>query len=100
MFPIAQTFVSGVILVTDDAIQQAQLALWKDLRIVAEPGGAAAFAALLSGRYKPPPGERIGVLVCGGNTAAVDYARSAGAASKDYSRSFSSKVASPSIKGD
>jgi threonine dehydratase len=75
MFPIAQKFVSGVTLVTDDAIQQAQQALWKGLRIVAEPGGAAAFAALISGRYKAQPGERVGVLVCGGNTAAVDFAR-------------------------
>ena len=46
-----------------------------DLRIVAEPGGAAAFAALLSRRYQPQPGERVGVLVCGGNTAAVDFDR-------------------------
>ena len=79
MFPIAQKFVSGVTLVTDDAIQQAQQALWKGLRIVAEPGGAAAFAALISGRYKPQPGERVGVLVCGGNTAAVDFGRAASA---------------------
>jgi threonine dehydratase len=79
MFPIAQQFVSSVVLVTDDAIQQAQQALWKVLRIVAEPGGAAAFAALLSGRYKPQPGERVGVLVCGGNTSAVDFVRAASA---------------------
>jgi threonine dehydratase len=79
MFPIAQKFVSGVTLVTDEAIQQAQQALWKGLRIVAEPGGAAAFAALISGRYKPQPGERVGVLVCGGNTAAVDFGRAASA---------------------
>jgi threonine dehydratase len=91
MFPIAQQFISGVTLVTDEAIQEAQQALWKTMRTVAEPGGAAAFAALLSGRYKPQPGERVGVLVCGGNTAAVDFARGARAASK---------AASLSIKGD
>ncbi len=79
MFPIAQKFVSNAVLVTDDAIQQAQQVLWKVLRIVAEPGGAAAFAALLSGRYKPQPGERVGVLICGGNTSAVDFSRSSGA---------------------
>jgi threonine dehydratase len=79
MFPIAQRFVSNVVLVTDDAIQQAQQSLWKVLRIVAEPGGAAAFAALLSGRYKPQRGERVGVLVCGGNTAAVDFSRASSA---------------------
>jgi threonine dehydratase len=75
MFPIAQQFVSSVVLVTDEAIQQAQQALWKVLRIVTEPGGAAAFAALLSGRFKPQLGERVGVLVCGGNTSAVDFVR-------------------------
>jgi threonine dehydratase len=100
MFPIAQRFVSNVVLVTDDAIQQAQQALWKVLRIVAEPGGAAALAALLSGRYKPLPGERVGILVCGGNTAAVDFARATGAASKKHPLPSPSEVTSPSIKGD
>jgi threonine dehydratase len=87
MFPIAQRFVSGVTLVTDDAIRQAQLALWKILRIVAEPGGAASFAAILSGRYTPRPGERIGILVCGGNTTAVDFAGRPGPAAKLHSLS-------------
>ncbi len=73
MFPIAQRSVHSVALVTDDAILQAQRALWNALRIAAEPGGAAAFAALLSGRYRSEPGERIGVLVCGGNTTAVKF---------------------------
>ncbi len=72
MFPIAQAHVKSVLLVSDEAIQQAQDALWKALRVVAEPGGAAAFAALLSRRYQPQPGERVGVLVCGGNTTAVN----------------------------
>jgi threonine dehydratase len=73
MFPFAQSYVSRVALVTDDSIRQAQQVLWDVLRVVAEPGGAAAFAALLSGRYKPAPSERIGVLICGGNTSAVDF---------------------------
>jgi len=77
IFPIAQTHVESVLLVSDSAIQQAQEALWKILRIVAEPGGAAAFAALLSGRYQPKPGERVGVLVCGGNTSVVDFSNGA-----------------------
>jgi threonine dehydratase len=75
MFPIAQRHVDRVVLVTDDAIRQAQQALWSVLRIVAEPGGAAAFAALASGRYRPQPGERVGVMVSGGNTVAVDFDR-------------------------
>ena len=73
MFPIAQKYVEKVILVSDDAITQAQEALWSVLRAVTEPGGAAAFAALLSRRYQPAPGERVGVLLCGGNTTAVKF---------------------------
>ncbi len=76
MFPLAQKYVVSVVLVSDDAIREAQIALWNSLRVVAEPGGAAAFAALLSRRYQPKPGERVGVLVCGGNTEAVDFGRS------------------------
>jgi threonine dehydratase len=77
MFPIAQKYVERVVLVSDHAILQAQAALWDVLRIAAEPGGAAALAALLSRQYQPRPGERIGVLVCGGNTTAVDFASAA-----------------------
>jgi threonine dehydratase len=73
MFPLAQRYVDRVVLVTDDAIREAQETLWKVLRVVAEPGGAAAFAALSSGRYKPAAGEWVGVLVSGGNTVAVDF---------------------------
>ena len=68
MFPIAQRYVERVVLVEDDAIRAAQSALWDALRIVAEPGGAAAIAALLSGRYRPGSGEKVGVLICGANT--------------------------------
>jgi threonine dehydratase len=73
MFPIARAHVKEVLLVSDDAIRQAQAALWSTLRVVAEPGGAAAFASLLSGRYRPAPGERVGVLICGANTTAVNF---------------------------
>jgi threonine dehydratase len=73
VFPIAQRFVSRTVLVPDDAIRDAQRQLWKTLRIVAEPGGAAALAALTSGSYAPGPGERIGVLICGGNTTGVSF---------------------------
>jgi threonine dehydratase len=75
MFPIAQAHIVRVLLVSDAAIRQAQDALWATLRVVAEPGGAAAFAALLSGAYVPAPGERVGVVVSGGNTTAVDFDR-------------------------
>ncbi len=74
MFPVARAHVDReVFLVSDDDIRRAQAALWSGLRIVAEPGGAAAFAALLSGRYRPEPDERVIVLVCGSNTTAVDF---------------------------
>lgn len=73
MFPLAQHYVERSVLVEDAAIRAAQLALWDRLRIVCEPGGAAAFAALLSGRYRPAQGERVGVLLCGGNTEAVQF---------------------------
>ncbi len=73
MFPIAQKFVNRVVLVTDAAIIDAQKTLWETIRVVAEPGGAAAFAALLSRRYIAGPGERIGVVICGGNAEAVHF---------------------------
>jgi threonine dehydratase len=75
MFPIAQQYVQQVVLVSDDEIRDAQELLWKSARIVAEPGGAAALAALTSGLYRPGNGERVGVLICGGNTTAVDFSR-------------------------
>jgi threonine dehydratase len=74
MFPIAQRFVGAAVLVTDEAIRAAQAKLWDTLRVAAEPGGAAALAALLSGRYQPASGERVCVLLCGANTNAVNLA--------------------------
>ncbi|MEK9968778.1 MAG: threonine/serine dehydratase [Ferrovibrio sp.] len=73
MFPIAQKNVAESVLVTDEAIVSAQKALWEKLRLVAEPGGAAAFAALLSGRYVPKAGEKVAVLVCGSNPTSMDF---------------------------
>jgi threonine dehydratase len=73
MFPTAQKFVDHVALVTDEDIRKAQRWLWTHAQIVAEPGGAAAFAALLSGSYKPAKGERIGVIVCGANTPLATF---------------------------
>jgi len=75
VFPIARQHVERVVLVSDEAIRQAQKALWATLRVVAEPGAAAALSSLLSGRYRPAAGERVAVLVSGGNTVAVDFDR-------------------------
>ncbi|TIT63422.1 MAG: threonine/serine dehydratase [Mesorhizobium sp.] len=73
MFPIAEAFVERSILVSDDDIIAAQKALWNRVRIISEPGGAAAFAAILSGRYAPTPGERVAVLVCGANANPANF---------------------------
>jgi threonine dehydratase len=67
MFPIAKRFIDPVALVTDEDIAAAQTALWKGATLAVEPGGAAAFAALLLGRYQPRPNEKICVVISGGN---------------------------------
>lgn len=68
MFPLARAHLSGVVLVSDDDIRAAQRWLWDNLRLITEPGGAAAFAAVLSGAYEAGDDENIGVVICGGNT--------------------------------
>jgi threonine dehydratase len=73
VFPIVAKYARQTVLVSDDAIAEAQKTLWRALRIVAEPGGAAAFSAILSGAYRPDAGERVAVVVSGGNTAAVNF---------------------------
>jgi threonine dehydratase len=74
---IAAAHVDHVVLVPDAAILAAQAMLWRDFRIAAEPGGATALAALLSGAYRPAKGERLGILLCGAN---VDLAKLAAVA--------------------
>jgi threonine dehydratase len=71
MLPIAQRWVSSSLLVSDDAIADAQRLLWKNLRIVTEPAGATAFAALTSKVYVPAKGERVGIVLCGANTSSL-----------------------------
>jgi threonine dehydratase len=66
-YDIARKFVSQVVLVEDIGIAEAQRRLWAELSVIAEPGGAAAFAAIASRAYRPEPDERVGVLVCGSN---------------------------------
>ena len=69
MFPIAAAHTSAAaVLVPDDAIGAAQRLLWDRLRLIAEPGGATALAALLAGVRRRPTGARVGVVVCGANT--------------------------------
>ena len=73
MFPLAQRYAERVLLVGDEEIRAAQGRLWDTLRVVTEPGAAAPFAALLSRRYQPRAGERVGIVVSGGNTTAVNF---------------------------
>ncbi len=69
MFGVARAHVTGSVLVGDGAIRAAQRLLWGRLRIVVEPGGATALAALLSGAFRPPEDARVGVVLCGANCA-------------------------------
>ena len=71
VFEVAREHVAESVLVDDAAIVEAQRLLWDGLRIVAEPGGAAALAALVSGAYVPQIGERLAAVICGGNTATM-----------------------------
>ncbi len=74
-YSIIRDALDQTVLVTDDEIHAAQVALWNQLRIVADPGGATALAALLSEKYRPRGGERTGVVISGGNTVAVNFDR-------------------------
>ena len=66
-FAVARRYVDQVVLVSDESIAQAQRDLWARCRIASEPGGAAAWAGVLAGAYRPEPDERVAVIVCGGN---------------------------------
>jgi threonine dehydratase len=70
-YAVVARHVHSVVLVTDDAIRSAQALLWERLRVVAEPGGSAALAALISGRFQPEPDEHVAVVLSGANTTLV-----------------------------
>jgi len=67
VFPIIQAYVEDVVLVDDASILAAQRALWRALRIAAEPAACVGIAALLGGGYKPAPGENVAVVLSGAN---------------------------------
>lgn len=67
-FPICRLFVERSLLVAERAIREAQRLLWSEARVIAEPGGAVAMAALTAGTYRPKFGERVCAVVCGANT--------------------------------
>ncbi|WP_085900087.1 threonine/serine dehydratase [Kiloniella majae] len=72
-FEAAQNFVHQSVLVNDVDVKAAQECLWNNYRQIAEPGGATALAALLSGAYVPEKNEKVGVLVCGGNASLSSF---------------------------
>src|SRR5690348_5387683 len=74
-FAVISAVVRRVVLVSDEDIGRAQELLWDRLRLVAEPGGCAALAAVLAGQYEPGPGEAVAVVISGANTTAVDFSR-------------------------
>jgi threonine dehydratase len=69
VFPITQAYVEDVVLVDDVSILAAQRALWQAARIAAEPAASVGIAALLTGAYKPAPGEQVAVVISGANMA-------------------------------
>jgi threonine dehydratase len=69
VFPITQAYVEDVVLVDDASILAAQQALWQAVRIAAEPAASVGIAALLTGAYKPEPGEHVAVVISGANMA-------------------------------
>jgi len=69
-FKLATAFVDEVVLVDDEAIIDAQRALWEQLRVIAEPAAAVCVAALRVGAYRPDPKERVAVVITGANTVA------------------------------
>jgi threonine dehydratase len=73
VFPITRSYVSDVLLVDDEAIRQAQHALWHATRLITEPAGAVTTAALITGAYRPKPGERIALVLSGANTTLPDF---------------------------
>jgi threonine dehydratase len=69
VFPITQCYVSEVVLVDDEAIRTAQHTFWRAARLIAEPAAAVGLAALITGSYRPEPGERVAVVISGANTS-------------------------------
>jgi threonine dehydratase len=70
-FPVIRERVAGVVTVTDAEIVAAMRFAFERLKLVLEPSGASALAALLHGKVEAA-GRRTGVVLSGGN---VDVAR-------------------------
>lgn len=72
-FSVLLPSVRDSVLVSDAQIRDAQSVLWEGLRIASEPGGATAFAAMVAGAYVPAPGEKVAVVICGGNADPASF---------------------------
>ena len=77
MFPIAQAYISDVVLVDDASIVAAQHLLWQAARVIAEPAAAVGIAALISRAWQPEPGERVAIVISGANTTPTDFRKEA-----------------------
>lgn len=66
-YEVVKARVSTALVLPDEAVYAAARKLWEVTRLACEPGGAVALAALTSGAYQPASGERICILICGGN---------------------------------
>ena len=64
---VVRRYVDEAVVVADDAIRATQRAIWDELRLISEPGGATALAAIRTGAYRPTRGERVAVVLCGSN---------------------------------
>ena len=73
-FEVARQHVDSIVLVSDQEIRDSQRALWDSVRMLVEPGAAAALAGLRTGKYQVGAGERVGVVVCGANTDPAKFA--------------------------
>ena len=69
---LVQRYVDDIVLVSDDEMRAAARWLWFETAVAAELSGAAAMAALLSQRYRPRPGERVAVIICGAGSDGLD----------------------------
>lgn len=73
-FALAQRLLTGGLTVTDDEVREAMRFAFLELKLVVEPGGAAALAAVLAGKI-PVAGRTVACVVSGGNVDPADYAR-------------------------
>jgi len=73
-FPIVRALCAGVVTVSDDELRLAMRFAFERLKLVIEPSGAAALAALLMERVDVR-GKRVGVTISGGNVDAATFAR-------------------------